>query len=501
MSTAIIAGPPPVSAAPDIATRVARARAAQRDWSRLSVRQRLEPVRALRHLLVGEADALCAAVARDLGKSTSEVIGGELLGLADACRFLERQAARLLRPRRVPGSQRPLWMFGQSDTVHRPPRGVVGVIGTWNYPLFLNGVQFVQALTAGNAVVWKPSEVAPASAEALHGLVRRAGYPEELVQVLPATREGGAALLEADLDHVVFTGSVPTGRAIARRLGERLISSTLELSGCDAQFVLADADVAMAARAAWFGVTLNRGQTCIAVRRALVQRPVYPAFCDALRDLALKAAGPLPLALSAQARQAERLVRDAVAEGARLLVEPGAPADGDGSACRPAVLVDARPEMAVCREAAFAPVMAVLPFDTVDEALSMDAQCPFGLGASVFGGDTVAARELATRLRTGLVTVNDVIAPLSHPATPFGGRGESGWGTTQGAEGLLEMTVLQVVSVKGGRFRPHYDLAAGGNAAGQELLVRGLLESGHAPTLGGRLRGWWRALRGLRGGK
>jgi aldehyde dehydrogenase (NAD+) len=104
-------------------------------------------------------------------------------------------------------------------------------------------------------------------------------------------------------------------------------------------------------------------------------------------------------------------------------------------------------------------------------------------------------------LRTGLVTVNDVIAPLSHPATPFGGRGESGWGTTQGADGLLEMTVPQVVSVKGGRFRPHYELAAGRDAAGQEGLVRGLLEAGHAPSWGRRLRGWWRVVRAMTSGK
>jgi acyl-CoA reductase-like NAD-dependent aldehyde dehydrogenase len=283
---------------------------------------------------------------------------------------------------------------------------------------------------------------------------------------------------------------------IARRLGERLISSTLELSGCDAQFVLADADVSLAARAAWFGATLNRGQTCIAVRRALVQRPVYPAFCAALRELAVTAP-PLPLALPSQGRQAERLVREALAEGGRLLVEPGEGADADG-ACRPAVVVDANPRMALCREAAFAPVMAVLPFDTVEEALSMDAHCPFGLGSSVFTRNPEAARQLAARLRTGAVTVNDVIAPLSHPATPFGGRGESGWGTTRGAEGLLEMTVAQVVSVKGGGFRLHYELAAGGQAAAQEGLLRGLLESSHAPTWGRRLRGWWRLIRAAR---
>jgi aldehyde dehydrogenase (NAD+) len=475
---------------------VARARAAQQTWAPLPVRRRLRPARALRRLLVAECDALCAAVGRDLGKSPSEVLGAELLGLADACLFLERQAQRLLRPRRVPGSQRPLWLWGQADTVHRRPRGVVGIIGTWNYPLFLNGVQIVQALVAGNAVVWKPSEVAPASAEALAGLIRRAGFPGELVAILPATREAGPALVEADVDHVAFTGSAATGRLIARRLGERLISSTLELSGCDAQFVLADADVSLAARAAWFGATLNRGQTCIAVRRALVQRPVYPAFCAALRELAVTAP-PLPLALPSQGRQAERLVREALAEGGRLLVEPGEGADTAG-ACRPAVVVDANPRMALCREAAFAPVMAVLPFDTPEEALSMDAHCPFGLGSSVFTRNPEAARQLAARLRTGAVTVNDVIAPLSHPATPFGGRGESGWGTTRGAEGLLEMTVAQVVSVKGGGFRLHYELAAGGQAAAQEGLLRGLLESSHAPTWGRRLRGWWRLIRAAR---
>src|SRR5439155_9998895 len=124
------------------------------------------------------------------------------LPLATACRFLERQAGALLRPRRVPGRQRPLWLWGQGDTVHRRPRGVVGIIGTWNYPLLLNGVQILQAVVAGNAVVWKPSEVAPASAAALAGLLARAGLPADLVHTLPATREGGRQLAEADMDHV-----------------------------------------------------------------------------------------------------------------------------------------------------------------------------------------------------------------------------------------------------------------------------------------------------------
>ena len=173
----------------------------------------------------------------------------------------------------------------------------------------------------------------------------------------------------------------------------------------------------------------------------------------------------MPLALPAQCDQADRLIDDAIAQGRRRLGER--PADDANGGWRPQIVVDAQPEMAVCREPSFAPIMAVLPFDTLEEALQMDAQCPFALGASVFTANPSAVEAWAGRLRTGSVTVNDVIVSTAHPATPFGGRGESGWGVTQGAEGLLEMTVPQVLSVHGGRYRPHYDLTGPKGAAAQ----------------------------------
>src|SRR5262245_16073370 len=431
---------------------VQQCREQQARWRELSVKERLRPIHVLRRLLVSECDALCDAVRQDVGKAVDEVIGGEVLPVADACRFLQRQAATLLKPRKLSFWSRPVWLWGQRDVVHRRPRGVVGIIGTWNYPLFLNGVQLIQALTAGNGVVWKPSEVAPASARLLFALLERAGYPKGLVQLLPATREMGPALLEADVDHVVFTGSAAVGRQIATRLGHRLISSTLELSGCDPLFVLSDADAAMAAEAAWFGATLNRGQTCIAVRRAFVHRSLHDEVLRMLRRWA-EAARPVRLALPSQARQGERLVADALAKGGRLVAKAEGPL-GEAE-FRPAVIADVRPEMDLFREASFAPLLALLPFDDVEQALKMDQLCPFGLGASVFTGRRRQGEEIAARLRTGMVTINDVIAPTAHPATPFGGVRDSGWGVTQGAEGLLEMTVPQVVSLKKGRFRPH----------------------------------------------
>jgi acyl-CoA reductase-like NAD-dependent aldehyde dehydrogenase len=468
-----------------------RCRQQQQAWCRLPVRERLRPVGALRHLLVSERDRLCEAVGHDLGKPTDETLGADVLPLADACRYLQQDAARVLRPRRVSTRLRPIWLMGQKDTVHYRPRGVVGIIGTWNYPLILNGTQIVQALTAGNGVVWKPSEVAPASADILFDLIVRAGFPDGIVQKLPATREGGKDLAEADVNHVVFTGSSGVGHVLGAALGRRLVTSTLELSGIDAMFVLGDADPRFAARAAWFGCTINRGQTCLAVRRAFVHRSIYGAFLDALRPLSA-AAAPMRLVLPSQGEQAGRFVREAIAAGARLLDETAA--DGIGEVMRPQIVVDARPDMALCREASFAPIMAVLPFDTLEEALRMDAECPYALGASVFTANPAAVEEWAGRLRTGTVSVNDVIAPTAHPATPFGGGGESGWGVTQGEEGLREMTVPQVVSVRGGRYRPHYDLAEG---AAQGDLLRALLDYSHGAALGQRLGGLVRLVKAM----
>ncbi len=459
-------------------------RAAQPAWAALPLAQRLAPVRALRQRLHADAGRVLAVLTEELGKSTNEGLGGEVMPTADAFLWLERNAARILRPRGVGGT--PLWLWGQSDTVHRRPRGVVGIIGTWNYPLFLNGIQTVQALVAGNAVAWKPSEVVPCFAELWAEWMREAGFPEGVFGVLPATREMGPALAEADVDHVVFTGSAGVGRRLAARLGERLVSSTMELSGCDAMFVLDDADLKLAARAAWFGVTLNGGQTCIAVRRVFVPSRHLDAFAALLAEQA-KDAAPVKMAVPTQADQARRLADEAVAAGA----SPLTPIRGEGGAVAPILLRGVTAGMTLCKEAAFAPILGLIAYDSLDGALADDARCPFALAASVFTADRRKAEALAPRLRAGAVCINDVVAPTAHPGTPFGGRGDSGWGSTQGEEGLLEMTVPQVVSVRGGTFRPHYDK----DTPGQEALLRALLRINHAPTFLGRMAGWWDLIR------
>jgi acyl-CoA reductase-like NAD-dependent aldehyde dehydrogenase len=485
-------------------SELSAARAAQQPWSRLPVRERLRPIRRLRALLVERADDIIAAIHADISRPAVEVIGSELLPTAAALKFLEKRAARVLAPQTISSRLRPTWLLGCRDAIHRRPWGAVGIIGTWNYPVFLNVVQIAQALVAGNAVLWKPSENAPRTADRTHSLFLEAGFPRDLIQKLPATREAGPQLAEADVDYVVFTGSDAVGRKLATKLGERLVPSTLELSGCDAMFVLADANLELAAKAAWFGVTLNRGQTCIAVRRICVQRVRYAEFVVKMRAFVANAA-PMSLVTEGQRTQAERLIADAVSRGASVLANPERERRGVGVTpsltlrvrLAPTLLTDVHPAALICTEACFAPLAAVVPFESLDDIELLAKGSPLGLGASIFTADTAKARELAARIPAGSVSINDVLAPTAHPATPFGGRGASGWGVTQGAEGLLAMTVPQVVTVRKGTFRPHFDEAVAPDPATVDLL-RGLLRWTHARGLREKFRGLWQMVRGVR---
>ncbi|MDZ4858507.1 MAG: aldehyde dehydrogenase family protein [Candidatus Hydrogenedentes bacterium] len=468
-----------------------RARHAQQAWAQVPVRDRLRSVRALRHGLVDATHHICRTIAGDVGKPVDECLMSEILPLAEECRFLEKHAHRILRPRRSSLRSRPILFWGQSDRTTRLPRGVVAVIGTWNLPLMINGMQILHALAAGNAVLFKPSEVAPRTGELLAELIVQAGFPDGLFHLLPARRDAGPQLAEADIDHVVFTGNTNTGRALASTLGRRLVTSTLELSGCDLLLLLEDGDVELAARGAWFGATANAGQACVGTRRAFVHRSQLNNFLDVLAPL-VEQASPVPLILPSQVELADRLVADALKHGARLIRREGQPlAKGQ---VRPAVLVQESPDTLACREAFFAPLLTVVPYDKLEQVVAWDAQCPFDLCASIFTADPRRALALSGRLRCGVVHVNDVIFPMAHPATSFGGRGASGWGRTKGVEGLLEMTAPQVVSVVSGRFRPHYN-SRGSHWFLHPEALDALIELRHARSLRARLRGAWRLVK------
>jgi acyl-CoA reductase-like NAD-dependent aldehyde dehydrogenase len=423
---------------------LSRARAAQVTWSREPVRARLGVIGRARRLLAEAAEDFAVLLAGR--RPPAETLVAEILPLLEAARFLIRAAPALLATRALGNRGRPAWLAGVSAEVRREPLGVVLVLAPSNYPLFLPGTQILQALAAGNAVCVKPARDGTRVLSALADTLARAGLPDGLIHLLGEDLETGRAAVAAGFDHIVLTGAAETGIDVLRTAAATLTPCTMELSGNDAVFVLPDADLALVAAALAYGLRLNGGATCIAPRRVFVPRG-QAAVLERLLVARLAGAAPMPVGQGVAARL-DGLLREAEAAGARL---SGYPTD---AGVPPIVVADPPAGAGLLREDLFAPVLAILTVADMTEALARAVECPYALGASIWGPEP-AARALAERVNAGSVVVNDLIVPTADPRLAFGGRGRSGFGVTRGAEGLLGMTALKTVSVRRGRFRPH----------------------------------------------
>lgn len=461
-----------------------RARRRQDSWARLPIAKRLAVLRRFRHLLADHAQALAATVTLPQRTSDAETYAAELLPLADACRFLEKRAARLLAPRRLGARGRPFWLAGAEAEIRREPHGVVLVIAPSNYPILLPGVQTLQSLAAGNAVLLKPGRGGRPAARMIADLLIRAGLDEGLLTVLQEAPTAASAAIDRGVDKVLLTGSLATGREVLRRMTKAPTPAVMELSGCDAVFVRDDADLDLVGRALRFGLTFNSGFTCIAPRRVFATGEQSAALARRLAAT-LQGASALPVG-EVTAREVQRLAQAAIASGARL-VSGRLP---DARAMTPLVLAEVDSAEEILRADLAAPVVSLVTVADQAEALAIARDCPFALGAAIFG-DADAARSLADEVDAGVVVINDLIVPTADPRLPFGGRGASGFGVTRGAEGLLELTQLKVVTLRRGRFRPHYEPTG----HRQEDLLAQMLQLGHARTFSRRLRAGLRMLR------
>lgn len=441
--------------------------------------QRLEWLKRFRCLVAIEADNLAGLIERETGKPPYEALTADLMPTLAAARWHERHARTILRPRRLGG--RAIWQFGQRHTQLREPLGTVAIIATWNYPVQLLGIQLIQALVAGNRVIVKPSENAPRTQVRLLELATQAGLPPNILTWVEPTREAGARLLrESAVDHVVFTGSTSVGRAIAEWAAETLTPSTLELSGRDSAFVLDDAHPALAARTIWHAVTMNAGQTCMAPRRTLVHRDVYPAFVRELMPLAA-AARPVCLISEAAALATFNLAAQAITDGGRsasgVIEQPHA------RTLRPLAILDCDPATPLVDGDHFGPALAVVPVDSLEEAMAIHARCDQHLATSIFTRNPARARALAARLRAGHITINDCVLPTAHPGAALAGTGRSGWGVTRGKEGLLAMTRTVTISTTSPLIRPPTAMPSAKLVARMSALIRSLYAGGRRAAL------------------
>jgi len=436
-ATGDVLGSVPIHTAAEVDAAVARARVAAETWSTRSFRARAEELDAFRRALAASADEIADILHRENGKPEIEALTEVMMALshlkhASAC------AESALQPRKV--SSGILANFRATISYH--PLGVIGVIGPWNYPLFTPMGSIAYALAAGNAVVWKPSELTPLVALEIEKIAKRTFALADLLQVVTGAGATGAALAKSAVDKIAFTGSAATGRRVMMAAAERLTPVLLELGGKDPMIVTDDADLEKAAEAAVYGGLTNSGQACISVERIYVAESVHDKFVDEVvkhvRDLKVGGDDGHLGAMTSPAQVAivKDHLDDAIAKGAKVLT--GGPDAISGSYIQPTVLTNVDHKMKVMTEETFGPVIPIQKVKSVDEAVRLANDSKYGLGSTVFAGKS--ARSIASKLRAGMTSINSVMAFAGIPTLPFGGIGDSGFGRIHGDEGIREFT-------------------------------------------------------------
>ncbi len=437
----------------DVELAVSRARAALAAWSALPFRQRARIFLRFHDLVFERQDELLDIIQLENGKSRANAFE-EILDTASVARYYALRAGKLLRPRRRKGA-----LPGLTKTFeYRAPLGVLGIVVPWNFPLNLAVTDAIPALLAGNTVVLKPDHQVSFTALWAVELLREAGLPRDVLTAVTGDGRLVGPLIGARTDAMMFTGSTPTGRAVARQAAERLIPFILELGGKNPMLVLEDADLDRTVPGAIRGCFAGAGQVCVSFERIYIHQSRFEEFRDrfvaATRALRLGAAFDYSIDIGSLTNErqlaiVEDHVADALGKGARLLAGGKRRPDLGPLFYEPTILTDVREDMKLYAEETFGPVVALYPFATEAEAIERANNTRFGLNASIWTRNTGRGLRLARQIQSGSVNINEAYAATwGSVDSPFGGWKHSGPGVRHGAEGILVYTVPQTIAVE-----------------------------------------------------
>uniref|UniRef100_UPI003C7A84D3 succinic semialdehyde dehydrogenase n=1 Tax=unclassified Streptomyces TaxID=2593676 RepID=UPI003C7A84D3 len=441
----------PESTPEDVEAAFGRARAAQPAWAATPVRARAAVLLRFHDLVLQRQSEVLDLIQLETGKARLHA-HEEVQAVAVAARHYGRRAASYLKPRRHTGVVPTLTKV----TELRQPRGVVGQIAPWNYPLELSVGDALPAFVSGNAVVMKPDTETALTALWARDLLIEAGLPAEVFQVVIGEGPVVGPAVVSRADYVSFTGSTRTGREVAQGAAARLVGVSLELGGKNAMLVLEDADVERAAEGAVRACFSSAGQLCISIERLYVHESVADAFVErfAARTKAMRLGSSLAygadmgsLVGERQLENVSRHVAEAVEKGATLVAGGVARPDIGPLFYEPTILDGVEAPMAVCGEETFGPVVSIYRFGDDDEAVTLANATPYGLNSSVWTKNAGRGHRVAARLRTGTVNINEGYAPAyGSVQSPMGGMKDSGLGRRHGSEGILKYTEAQTVA-------------------------------------------------------
>lgn len=436
----------------DIKDGVKRISVAQAKWAKLSFSERGLHLRKMQRHLVKHSEAYADLISKDNGKSLADSYLTDISSAVLSFDYYIKHSARVLRSRRIKGSH----IFGliTKHKMQRVPMGVIGIISPWNYPLAIPIHEILMALMAGNGILYKAASETQMVGQIIQKIIDAGDLPADLfIQVNVPGRVAGDAFLEAGIDKLFFTGSVPIGKMLMQKAAETLTPVSLELGGNDPMIVCAEANLKKAVNGAiWAGFS-NSGQSCAGVERIYVHRDVYRPFLKLLKQKVekLKVGNPASsenhigtMTTERQQKAVRSALEEAIEQGAS--VSALSQIDQNTEQALPAtVLTEVNHNMRIMNEETFGPVIGVMSFKTIEEAIQMANDSDLGLTASVWSKNLRVARRIASQLEAGVITINNHLVSHGIPNLPWGGFKQSGVGRTHGELGLLEMTEPQVI--------------------------------------------------------